>query len=100
MTKLTKEADIRRAKTIVWLMSEFPQVFGDEPVPLAIGIHKDILANKPAEISRDDLKRALHYWVTLPTYRAKLKIGAWRYDLTGHRKGIVEMVTYSESEQS
>ena len=74
------------------LMAAYPAGFDwEQPRPLKIGIHKDLLAAgfggagvKPAEIHR-----ALVRYCHRPLYRKALRAGAIRVDLQGQPAGVV-----------
>lgn len=71
------------------LKATYPTVFGDQRVPLKIGIHKDILAAHP-EIDPKALGAFMRYWARGWGYlRALQEDNAMRVDLTGEAAGAV-----------
>jgi len=71
---------VEQAKTI--LRERYPDLFGDDPKPLAIGIHRVLLERHP-ELDLSGLKRALTLHTGRFSYQKLLKAGAVRFDLDG-----------------
>lgn len=84
----------------------FPSVFSDNPVPLKIGIHKDLFAELPL-LPRRKIRMALARWCSSQRYRHAVAnafvgdslnlLGEYRYDLNGHR---VSRVSREEAERA
>lgn len=78
---------VEQAQTL--LREQYPDLFGDHPPPLKIGIHDDLLARHP-DIDRPGLKRALALHTGRFSYQKALtKPGAARVDLDGNPAGEV-----------
>ena len=71
---------VEQAKTI--LRERYPDLFGDDPKPLAIGIHR-VLLERHQELDFSGLKRALTLHTGRFSYQKLLKAGAVRFDLDG-----------------
>ena len=80
-------ARVEQAQTL--LREQYPDLFGDHPPLLAIGIHRDLLERHP-ELDFSGLKRALTLHTGRFSYQKALtKPGATRVDLDGHPAGEV-----------
>ena len=79
-----------RATTSLWpLLSEvFPEVFSLPAVPLAIGIHNQILAVAGDSIDPDELGAFMRYWTTCWSYRTAVWRGVPRRNLDGSPAGV------------
>lgn len=78
---------VEQAKTI--LRERYPDLFGDDPKPLAIGIHR-VLLERHQELDFSGLKRALTLHTGRFSYQKALtKPGAMRFDLDGQPAGEV-----------
>jgi sRNA-binding protein len=78
--------------TLELLRKKFPNCFARRPQPprpLKIGIHRDARAALAGTVSVRALRRALTAYVNDPAYRAQLKPGAVRIDLSGQPAGVV-----------
>lgn len=66
------------------ILDPLPPVFaGRHPKPLALGLHKALLAEQPVG-TRTRLRYALHAWTRMPSYQAQLcRPGAMRHGLDG-----------------
>jgi sRNA-binding protein len=77
------------------LQADHPKVFSwNDPVPLAIGIHRDIKLAYPG-VSKKTLNRCMAFWVRQKSYVRKIaesKPGAKRYLLDGRECGIISTV--------
>jgi ProP effector len=82
---------VATCKTVVrWLRDKYPLCFSKEnPLPLKIGIIKDIFAVLPPDISRLSLRKTLARYTKSPKYKQALKTCPHRYDLDGNEAGIV-----------
>jgi ProP effector len=82
---------IATCKTVIhWLREKYPLCFSKEnPLPLKIGIIKDIFAVLPPDISRLSVRKALARYTKSPEYKQALKTCPHRYDLNGNEAGIV-----------
>jgi hypothetical protein len=70
------------------LMELYPAAFNPSaPRPLAIGIHKAIIADLGCDPKV--LSVTLGCWCSGPRYRLACWVGAWRYDLNGEHVGEV-----------
>jgi len=79
-------------ETLELLRERFPKCFVRYPhprQPLKIGIHKDVYAALAGVASGRALRRALTAYVSDPAYRALLKPGTVRIDLSGEPAGVV-----------
>jgi ProP effector len=83
-----REAIQQRAiKTMETLMDRFPLCF-NKPVPLKVGIRKDVYAAAP-DLDRHDVVNALNGYCNSEAYKAVLVEGATRIDLNGDTAGVV-----------
>ena len=80
----------RIAREHLWpLLSEvFPEVFSLPAVPLAIGIHNQILAVAGDSIDPDELGAFMRYWTTCWSYRTAVWRGVPRRNLDGSPAGV------------
>lgn len=86
---------------MAWLRAAFPAAFASA-VPLAIGIGRQLMKARPADISARGLKVALTRWVRRPAYlKALAAVDSMRSDLRGtpvepvsdrHRQYAVELL--------
>lgn len=80
-----------------WLLSSWPVLFNPlSPVPLAIGIRRDLLKIRPDRVSDRGVRRALRWWCSSPAYLDALARGGRRYGLTGP----TEMVTGEQRDRA
>ncbi len=70
------------------LRERHPDLFGDDPKPLKIGIHRDLIERHP-DLDFVGLKRALTLHCGRFVYLKALKPGAARLDLDGQPDGEV-----------
>jgi ProQ/FINO family len=77
-----------REKLLPMLREVFPQAFPLPPVPLAIGIHREILAIAGDEIDPADLSAFLRYWCTRRSYLTAIWRGQGRRNLDGSIAGV------------
>ncbi len=78
---------VEQAQTL--LRERYPDLFGDDPKPLAIGIHR-VLLERHQELDFSGLKRALTLHTNRFSYQKALtKPGATRVDLDGQPAGEV-----------
>lgn len=77
---------VEQAQTL--LRERYPDLFGDHPKPLKIGIHRDLLERHP-DLDLSGLKRALTLYTGRFSYQKLLKAGAVRFDLDGQPAGEV-----------
>jgi ProP effector len=71
------------------LQEFYPVAFARVPVPLAIGIDKQIIAAALDDCPADVLHHALHHWTRSDLYLAILAAGGARYGLDGTPQGEV-----------
>ncbi len=75
------------APKILVLAETYPACFdGEDPRPLKLGIHHDLMA---AGFEKAAVKRALARYCNRPRYRKALRAGAIRIDLQGQPAGVV-----------
>jgi sRNA-binding protein len=75
------------------LIREYPACFkpeSQEPLPLAHGVHWQILDATYPDVAPLVVRRALTIYTARPAYQAALKLGAARVNLKGEPSGIVE----------
>jgi sRNA-binding protein len=92
------------AKLLVKLKGKFPLAFRNPPLPLAVGIYKEIVAKLHPQMLSDcrnssisfsftnegrKLSAALASWTRDPSYLKACKTGAARVDLDGVAVGTV-----------
>jgi len=78
-----------RAAALAWLRASYPAAFQCHR-PLAIGIHHQLHAALPENVTRQGLYRALAHWTRDWAYlRALWTPGAVRVDLQGQPVGLV-----------
>lgn len=71
------------------LIKDYPEAFSlNEPKPLKIGIHKDILA-RDVTLSGVRVRKIMAWYTNRPAYRSQLKANAPRYALDGSVDGEV-----------
>jgi sRNA-binding protein len=71
-------------KILRHLQEKYPKCFSKPPKPLAIGILKDVLADRQAlEITRGQLQQFFHRYCGKDQYKQALIVGAERVDLGG-----------------
>lgn len=68
----------------------FPEVFGDNIVPLALGIHNDLQV--ATTMDRDEISRFMWIHTHRLDYNHALATGQYRYDLVGRKCGYVSWV--------
>ena len=67
-----------------WLFRTYGHVFGPQHVPLAIGIHREIIANRKRPVSASVIRRVIYRRTNHDRYLIALAaIGAERHDLHG-----------------
>lgn len=94
MTQDTGRPAPRRNALLDELMARYP-VFR-EGKPLALGIHKAVLAAQP-ELDKDAVRKAMRFHVQSTRYLKGILEGAPRYDLAGNPEGAV---TAEQQEQA
>lgn len=94
MTQDTGRSAPRRNPLLDQLMARYP-VFR-EGKPLALGIHKAVLAEQP-ELDKEAVRKAMRFHVQSNRYLKGLVEGAPRYDLAGNPDGTV---TAEQQEQA
>jgi sRNA-binding protein len=68
-----------------WLVTAFPDLFKDPPVPLPIGFRLMAAKQRPEGVSLNGLQRALHRWTNSKGYLQALAAeGSMRHDLNGN----------------
>jgi sRNA-binding protein len=68
-----------------WLFRRYPAVFGQTYLPLAKGIHRQILANTRLPVSGNVLRKVIYRRTQYDRYLIALAAsGALRHDLEGH----------------
>jgi ProP effector len=88
MSKAAKRPRI--AAVIKLLCDRFPQMFSrDDPRPLKVGVHADVLAALGGAVRPHDLKSALRAYTSNDRYLRALSAGACRMGLEGETTGIV-----------
>ena len=80
---------IKRAEIAAYLQQHFPHLF-TIPVPLKIGIGRDLLRSPVRAYTQKTLSAFLHHWTRSPAYCDAVERGKHRYDLEGN---ICPMVT-------
>lgn len=77
-------------KVLRHLQGKYPKCFSKPPKPLAIGILKDVLAEREVlEITRGQLQQFFHRYCGKDQYKQALVVGAERVDLEGNVKSTV-----------
>ena len=77
-------------KVLRHLQEKYPKCFSKPPKPLAIGILKDVLAERQAlEITRGQLQQFFHRYCGKDQYKQALVVGAERVDLEGNVRSTV-----------
>ena len=72
------------------MQEKYPKCFSKPPKPLAIGILKDVLAERQAlEITRGQLQQFFHRYCGKDQYKEVLVVGAERVDLEGNVRSTV-----------
>jgi len=67
-----------------WFMQAYPLLFNPlRPVPLSIGIRRDLLKLRPKPITDRSVRYALRSWCRSPAYLDALARGGHRYNLQG-----------------
>jgi ProP effector len=82
----------KRRKALQWLFEKYPLCFKmEDPIPLKIGIHADILAEirDDSAISKTNLRKALRYYVGSNAYKQAIISHTYRCDLNGNEAGEV-----------
>jgi len=91
-------------KILRHLQDKYPKCFSKQPKPLAIGILKDVLAERiELEITRGQLQQFFHRYCGKDQYKQALVVGAERVDLEGNVRSIVtakEVAFLKEQETS
>jgi ProP effector len=89
--KVLKEKRLRYVitckKTLRWLREKYPLCFPEEnPLPLKIGILKNIFADMPedSKFSRLNVRKALAFYARSKRYQHALTTCPYRYDLNGN----------------
>lgn len=86
MTQDTGRPAPRRNALLEQLMERYP-VFRDGK-PLALGIHKAVLAEQP-DLDKDAVRKAMRFHVQSTRYLKGIVEGAPRFDLAGTPEGAV-----------
>lgn len=77
-------------KVLRHMQEKYPKCFSKPPKPLAIGILKDVLAERQAlEITRGQLQQFFHRYCGKDQYKEVLVVGAERVDLEGNVRSTV-----------
>ena len=77
-------------KLLRHMQEKYPKCFSKTPKPLAIGILKDVLAERQAlEITRGQLQQFFHRYCGKDQYKGALVVGAERVDLEGNVRSTV-----------
>ena len=91
-------------KVLRHMQEKYPSCFSRTPKPLAIGILKDVLADRvELEITRGQLQQFFHRYCGKDQYKEALVIGAERVDLEGNVRSTVtekEVAFLKEQETS
>ena len=75
----------------VWLTSKYPSVFSHEnPIPLAIDVHEELLAQLPSDIPVIDFKDTMLWYCRRSTYLEAILKYDQRINLQGEFVSIVE----------
>ena len=86
-----KAARIRRKQqaneTIAVLREKFPKAFTSPPVPLAVGIHRELREATRAEIPAQRLSAAMGFWTDRHGYLERLAAAEPRRNLDGSIAG-------------
>lgn len=83
------EQPIKKAQIAAYLQQHFPHLF-TIPVPLKVGIGKDLLRHPTRAYTQKTLCSFLHHWTNAEAYCEAVERGKHRYDLDGR---ICPMVT-------
>jgi sRNA-binding protein len=77
-------------KVLRHMQGKYPKCFSKPPKPLAIGILKDVLAERiELEITRGQLQQFFHRYCGKDQYKQALVVGAERVDLEGNVRSTV-----------
>ena len=77
-------------KVLRHMQEKYPKCFSKPPKPLAIGILKDVLAERiELEITRGQLQQFFHRYCGKDQYKQALVVGAERVDLEGNVRSTV-----------
>jgi sRNA-binding protein len=77
-------------KVLRHMQGKYPHCFSKPPKPLAIGILKDVLADRvELEITRGQLQQFFHRYCGKDQYKQALVVGAERVDLEGNVRSTV-----------
>ena len=77
-------------KVLRHMQEKYPKCFSKPPKPVAIGILKDVLAERQAlEITRGQLQQFFHRYCGKDQYKQVLVVGAERVDLEGSVRSTV-----------
>ena len=77
-------------KVLRHMQEKYPNCFSKTPKALAIGILKDVLAERQAlEITRGELQQFFHRYCGKDQYKEALVVGAERVDLEGNVRSTV-----------
>ena len=72
------------------MQEKYPKCFSKPPKPLAIGILKDVLAERQAlEITKGQLQQFFHRYCGKDQYKQALVVGVERVDLEGNVRSTV-----------
>ena len=81
------EVEHRAAK---WLRASYPDLFGGEAKPLALGAGAAIAKARPEGVSHKGIQRAIRRWTNRQAYRRALAAeGSRRFNLDGSDAGLV-----------
>ena len=73
-----------------YLQKTYPKCFAPiNPLPLAVGIHKQLLVSEGLPFAKVKIRRFLKRYTTSKEYRRNLIIGSPRVDLQGNQIGLV-----------
>jgi sRNA-binding protein len=77
-------------KVLRHMQGKYPKCFSKPPKPLAIGILKNVLAERiELEITRGQLQQFFHRYCGKDQYKQALVVGAERVDLEGNVRSTV-----------
>jgi ProP effector len=77
-----------RSYLLATLRELFPAAFSEQPKPLKLGVHRDVI-ERLGPVSHRELRGAFAFYTGSLQYQRALKPGATRIDLDGNAAGVV-----------
>lgn len=72
------------------LSKHYPKLFiQDKPLPLKVGIHRDIFREYKLSVSKREVRKFLHRYINSKKYQERHIENAVRYNLLGEESGVV-----------